>query len=194
MILTKELTLRDVVNIIHEQVGEEYRFIYRTECYDDHVVLNEANIDQDELGICYKQKASRFVMITGSSNSKHHGRMKVSARGIPINRTNKDKYISIYRKNKNIITFEGSLRNIKMSSYEYEMYIDLFLRNEELIQYANTHPENEKYIDAAFIRDENLRHLGAVVKRSRDTGDAVIYYQDGTIKYENIKGDEMLCY
>ena len=194
MIFTKDLTLRDVVNIIHEQVGEDYRFIYRTECYDDHVVLNEANIDQDELGICYKQKASRFVMITGSSNSKHHGRMKVSARGIPINRTNKDKYISIYRKNKNIITFEGSLRNIKMSSYEYEMYIDLFLRNEELIQYANTHPENEKYIDAAFIRDENLRHLGAVVKRSRDTGDAVIYYQDGTIKYENIKGDEMLCY
>lgn len=194
MIFTKDLTLRDVVNIIHEQVGEDYRFIYRTECYDDHVVLNEANIDQDELGICYKQKASRFVMITGSSNSKHHGRMKVSARGIPINRTNKDKYISIYRKNKNTITFEGSLRNIKMSSYEYEMYIDLFLRNEELIQYANTHPENEKYIDAAFIRDENLRHLGAVVKRSRDTGDAVIYYQDGTIKYENIKGEEMLCY
>ena len=194
MIFTKELTLREVVNIIHEQVGEEYRFIYRTECYDDHVVLNEANIDQDELGICYKQKASRFVMITGSSNSKHHGRMKVSARGIPINRTNKDKYISIYRKNKNTITFEGSLRNIKMSSYEYEMYIDLFLRNEELIQYTNTHPENEKYIDAAFIRDENLRHLGAVVKRSRDTWDAVIYYQDGTIKYENIKGEEMLCY
>lgn len=194
MIFTKDLTLRDVVNIIHEQVGEDYRFIYRTECYDDHVVLNEANIDQDELGICYKQKASRFVMITGSSNSKHHGRMKVSARGIPINRTNKDKYISIYRKNKNTITFEGSLRNIKMSSYEYEMYIDLFLRNEELIQYANTHPENEKYIDAAFIRDENLRHLGAVVKRSRDTGDAVIYYQDGTIKYENIKGEEILCY
>lgn len=194
MIFTKDLTLRDVVNIIHEQVGEDYRFIYRTECYDDHVVLNEANIDQDELGICYKQKASRFVMITGSSNSKHHGRMKVSARGIPINRTNKDKYISIYRKNKNTITFEGSLRNIKMSSYEYEMYIDLFLRNEELIQYANTHPENEKYIDAAFIRDENLRHLGSVVKRSRDTGDAVIYYQDGTIKYENIKGEEMLCY
>lgn len=194
MIFTKDLTLRDVVNIIHEQVGEDYRFIYRTECYDDHVVLNEANIDQDELGICYKQKASRFVMITGSSNSKHHGRRKVSARGIPINRTNKDKYISIYRKNKNTITFEGSLRNIKMSSYEYEMYIDLFLRNEELIQYANTHPENEKYIDAAFIRDENLRHLGAVVKRSRDTGDAVIYYQDGTIKYENIKGEEMLCY
>ena len=194
MIFTKDLTLRDVVNIIHEQVGEDYRFIYRTECYDDHVVLNEANIDQDELGICYKQKASRFVMITGSSNSKHHGRMKVSARGIPINRTNKDKYISIYRKNKNTITFEGSLRNIKMSSYEYEMYIDLFLRNEELIQYANTNPENEKYIDAAFIRDENLRHLGAVVKRSRDTGDAVIYYQDGTIKYENIKGEEMLCY
>ena len=91
MIFTKDLTLRDVVNIIHEQVGEDYRFIYRTECYDDHVVLNEANIDQDELGICYKQKASRFVMITGSSNSKHHGRMKVSARGIPINRTNKDK-------------------------------------------------------------------------------------------------------
>ena len=194
MIFTKDLTLRDVVNIIYEQVGEDYRFIYRTECYDDHVVLNEANIDQDELGICYKQKASRFVMITGSSNSKHHGRMKVSARGIPINRTNKDKYISIYRKNKNTITFEGSLRDIKMSSYEYEMYIDLFLRNEELIQYANTHPENEKYIDAAFIRDENLRHLGAVVKRSRDTGDAVIYYQDGTIKYENIKGEEMLCY
>ena len=194
MIFTKDLTLRDVVNIIHEQVGEDYRFIYRTECYDDHVVLNEANIDQDELGICYKQKASRFVMITGSSNSKHHGIMKVSARGIPINRTNKDKYISIYRKNKNTITFEGSLRNIKMSSYEYEMYIDLFLRNEELIQYANTHPENEKYIDAAFIRDENLRHLGAVVKRSRDTGDAVIYYQDRTIKYENIKGEEMLCY
>ena len=194
MIFTKDLTLRDVVNIIHEQVGEDYRFIYRTECYDDHVVLNEANIDQDELGICYKQKASRFVMITGSSNSKHHGRMKVSARGIPINRTNKDKYISIYRKNKNTITFEGSLRNIKMSSYEYEMYIDLFLRNEELIQYANTHPENEKYIDAAFIRDENLRHLGSVVKRSRDTGDAVIYYQDRTIKYENIKGEEMLCY
>ena len=74
------------------------------------------------------------------------------------------------------------------------MYIDLFLRNEELIQYANTHPENEKYIDAAFIRDENLRHLGSVVKRSRDTGDAVIYYQDRTIKYENIKGEEMLCY
>ena len=194
MIFTKDLTLRDVVNIIHEQVGEDYRFIYRTECYDDHVVLNEANIDQDELGICYKQKASRFVMITGNSNSKHHGRMKVSARGIPINRTNKDKYISIYRKNKNTITFEGSLRNKKMSSYEYEMYIDLFLRNEELIQYANTHPENEKYIDAAFIRDENLRYLGAVVKRSRDTGDAVIYYQDGTIKYENIKGEEMLCY
>ena len=46
-------------------------------------------------------------------------------------------------------------------------------------------------IDSAFIRDESLRHLGAVVKRSRNTGDAVIYYQDGTIKHEDIKGDEI---
>lgn len=111
MILTKELTLRDVVNIIHEQVGEEYRFIYRTECYDDHVVLNEANIDQRSLGI-QTNKRPRFVMITGSSKSKHHGRMKVSMQGVPINRTNQDKYISIYRKNKNTVTFEGRLNII----------------------------------------------------------------------------------
>ena len=81
MIFTKDLTLRDVVNIIHEQVGEDYRFIYRTECYDDHVVLNEANIDQRSLGIP-TNKRPRFVMITGSSNSKHPGRMKVSMEGI----------------------------------------------------------------------------------------------------------------
>lgn len=190
MIFTKELTLRDVVNIIHEQVGEEYRFIYRTECYDDHVVLNEANIDQRSLGI-QTNKRPRFVMITGSSKSKHHGRMKVSMQGVPINRTNQDKYISIYRKNKSTVTFEGRLNNIKMPSSEYEMYVDLFLRNEDLIQYANIHPENEEFIDKAFIKDENLRHLGAVVKRSRDTGNATIYYKDGIIKYEDIKGDEI---
>ena len=78
-----------------------------------------------------------------------------------------------------------------MSSSEYEMYVDLFLRNEELIQYANMHPENENNIDSAFIRDESLRHLGAVVKRSRDAGNATIYYKDGIIKYEDIKGDEI---
>ena len=82
--------------------------------------------------------------------------MKVSMQGVPINRTNQDKYISIYRKNKNTVTFEGRLNNIKMSSSEYEMYVDLFLRNEDLIQYANIRPENEEFIDKAFIKDENF--------------------------------------
>ena len=162
MIFTKDLTLRDVVNIIHEQVGEDYRFIYRTECYDDHVVLNEANIDQDELGICYKQKASRFVMITGSSNSKHHGRMKVSARGIPINRTNKDKYISIYRKNKNTIPpsvtksqIEEAFSAVKSGTQSSVKGGDTLLEQDKVVS-KHASIINVNLVHTTFVKIENI--------------------------------------
>ena len=71
--------------------------------------MHEANIDQRNLGIPLWKKKSmpRYIMITGSDESSHGGRMKVSLNGEHINNKNKINYISIYRKNNNSITYEG---------------------------------------------------------------------------------------
>ena len=114
--------------------------------------------------------------------------MKVSSIGTRINKYNKKDYISIYRSNRNTISYIGDLKAIKMSTKEYNMYVELFLRNEDLIwSIYNNHSKFGNSIDIAFINDEARRRQGLIVIRDRITGDAKIFDSNNNlIKIEPI--------
>ena len=78
--------------------------------------IEEANISSKDIKAPGKSKQDpRSIMITGADSSSHEGRMKVSKRGVNINRkTSHNDYISIYRKNQNTVTYDGKLENINI--------------------------------------------------------------------------------
>lgn len=119
--------------------------------------------------------------------------MKVSKHGEALSRaTNHNNYISIFRKDKDTIEYNGNLKNIDMISSEYEFYKNLFIRNENIIQLIkNGKGKYDEYVDQAFISDEQRRIFGLVVHRDQD-GNAKIYDNNGNLLYEeNIKGEKI---
>lgn len=201
MIFENYLTEQDIMENFIKGTGEERGFIFKA-YYNEGLILNnlrrgndniinEDNIDQDLLSIPkIKRQDSRFVMITGASTASHPGRMKVSAPGERIRRNNKNNYISIYRKDKTTINCEGKLSDINMNNKEYKLYINLFLRNEDLIQFARyDNGMYSQFIDAAFINDEKLRRDGYIVKRDRNTGAVAVYYNNKLLYTKNIGGE-----
>ena len=155
---------------------------------DDDILL-EANISSKDIKAPGKPKQDpRSIMITGADLSSHEGRMKVSKRGVNINRkTSHNDYISIYRKNQNTVTYIGDLENIDMTESEYQFYKDLFIRNENIIKIAR-HDTGRMgaYVDDALIRDEKCRSRGLTVDRDID-GYA-------TISKKNSKGESEVLY
>lgn len=146
----KELTENEKVKAFIESVvehdGDNTGFIFKSyyneetneiilnDLYcDENNIIYEANISQKDLYIKKSKNNSnpRYIMITGSDESSHGGRMKVSINGKHINPNNKNQYISIYRKDDNTISYIGNLSDIKMNKKEYKIYEDLFLRNED---------------------------------------------------------------
>lgn len=187
----KNLTRNEFINIDYN----EYDFGFMFESYyDDKLLLMiEANINQIYLGIPNGKKQPRNIMITGTENVSHSGRMKISLYGKPITRNNHNEYIEIYRKNKNTITYIGNLKDINMSNKEYKLYEDLFIRNENLIQFvSNSKGEYKEYIDSAFIHDEKLRREGYIVERDPKNGNVYIYLPNGDlVKVKSITGGEL---
>lgn len=106
--------------------------------------------------------------------------------------TDHDDYISIYRKNKDLIEFNGDLNKIKMNSKEYDYYKNLFIRNENLIQLVKQgNGKYDRYVDDALISDEKRRLSGLTVTRDND-GNASIYDKDGNLLYkENIRRERI---
>ena len=203
MVFTNVLTEQEVVESLIKESGVESGFIFKSYYdeendniilnnlyYDEDHILREGNVSQDDLGIPRYKNANnpRYVMITGSDESSHGGRMKVSSIGTRINKYNKKDYISIYRSNRNTISYIGDLKAIKMSTKEYNMYVELFLRNEDLIwSIYNNHGKFGSSIDIAFINDEARRRQGLIVIRDRITGDAKIFDSNNNlIKIEPI--------
>lgn len=80
-----------------------------------------------------------------------------------------------------------------MSNKEYKLYEDLFIRNENLIQFvSNSKGEYKEYIDNAFIHDEKLRREGYIVERDPKNGNAYIYLPNGDlVKVKSITGGEL---
>ena len=132
-------------------------------------------------------------MITGTDKVGHNGRMKVSKYGVRISRsTSHNDYISIYRKNDTTIDYEGDLSKINMDNTEYNFYVNLFLRNEILINLAQN-DKYIKYIDQAFISDEkDRRNNGHIVIRNQENGNADVYDKNNNYLYtKNIKGERI---
>ena len=208
MIFNNELPLteQEKFNIVRRDANIANGFIFKSVydsnniilsnfTYDDNGLLMEQNIDQDNLGIprSDNKRNSRYIMITGGDEAQHPGRMKVSSYGSKIKRNNKNQYISIYRSNKDTISYVGDLHDIDMSHSELLEYEDLFQRNEALIQYVRfSNGKYNDYIDNAFVNDENLRKCGYNVIRDRNTGNAMIYKDNILVRKENIKG-EIIC-
>jgi len=161
---------------------------------DDEYSILEANISVDQIGAPKnKNKKPRNILITGSGDSSHQGRMKVSKYGKNITRkSSHDDYISIYRKDKNTISYDGNLKNIDMKPSEYEYYKELFIRNENIIQLVKDEKgKYDEYVDDVLIQDEQNRLNGFTVIRDKD-GNASIYNKDGKLDHkENIKGEEI---
>lgn len=108
MVFTNVLTEQEVVESLIKESGVESGFIFKSYYdeendniilnnlyYDENHILREGNVSQDDLGIPRYKNANnpRYVMITGSDESSHGGRMKVSSIGTRINKYNK-KYIA----------------------------------------------------------------------------------------------------
>lgn len=209
MIFNNILTEQEILNIIMEYNVVESGFIFRSIYdentnditlsnfeFDDNGVLLEANISQKDLNIKLRKNQfnPRYVVIIGGDQASHSGRMKVSKNGIKIKRgDNVNDYISIYNDG-NGIEYKGNLSNLHMDSKELNEYINLFSRNEDLIQFIRY--SNNKYdhlADAAFINDEALRNAGYVVTRDRKNGNRYIYDENGNLLCkENIMGDKIL--
>lgn len=158
---------------------------------EEEQTILEANISSEDLGIPFKSKKQRYVMITGAEKVSHNGRMKVSKHGIRISRTTSyNDYISIHRDDSNTITHEGDLTKIGMSNAEYKYYVNLFLRNENLVNLAQDN-RYDNYVDQAFISDELARNNGNTVNRHKN-GDADVYNSAGELLYrKNIKGERI---
>lgn len=154
-------------------------------------MIEEANINTKDISAPHKGNSNyRYIMITGSGSASHAGRMKVSKNGVRISRTTSHKdYISIHKSTDNTIVYEGDLKEIKMNNSEYQYYVDLFIRNQELIQLVKT-GKYDNYIDNAIIEDENARLSGLIVKRDATNGNAEVYNTAGQLLYrKNIKGE-----
>lgn len=157
-------------------------------------IIQEGNIKAKGIGAPSKSKQlTRNIMITGSGDVSHQGRMKVSKPGIAISRsTSYNDYISIYRKNKDSIEFEGDLKKIQMNTKEYNYYEDLFIRNENLIQLVSQgNGKYDQYVDKAFVKDEQRRLEGLTVVRDTK-GNASIYDKNNNLlQRENIMGERI---
>ena len=92
MIFNNELPLteQEKFNIVRRDSNISNGFIFKSVynsnniilsnfTYDDNGLLMEQNIDQDNLGIprSDNKRNSRYIMITGSDEAQHPGRMKV---------------------------------------------------------------------------------------------------------------------
>lgn len=171
----------------------ETELLFEQLCLEDEEIIEEANINSSDIGAPSKQGNVRYIMITNSGKSSHQGRMKVSKPGVRIsNKSSHNDYISIYRKNKNSIEFDGDLKKIDMKSKEYKFYEDLFIRNEKLIQLVKTsNGKYDNYVDDALVSDEKRRLLGCTINRD-DNGNADIYDEHGKFSHrENIRGEEI---
>ena len=172
----------------------ETELLFKQLCLEDEEIIEEANINSSDIKAPSKQGKIRYIMITGSGISSHNGRMKVSKHGVRITRNTSHKdYISIYRKNNNTIDYEGNLKDIKMSNSEYQYYVDLFIRNESLIQIIKFgNGKYDSYADRAFIDDENDRLSGLIVRCNEINGDADVYNTEGKLLYRrNIRGEKI---
>lgn len=91
-----------------------------------------------------------------------------------------------------MIVHEGDLDKIDMTEKEYKYYIDLFIRNESLIQLVKDGKgKYDIYIDQAFVHDEQRRLSGLTIIRDKD-GNASIYDRMGNLSYkENIMGERI---
>ena len=195
MIFNNELPLTEqqIIEVLKRDAEVNSGFIFRVDYDNDQLILSEANISQVDLGIpkYNKKKQPRYIMITAANKSDHSGRMKVSLYNTRITPNNKNQYISIYRKDQNTISYDGSLKSIDMTTNEFKQYVQLFIRNENLIQFIRyTNGKYDSYADKAFIDDENLRRQGYNVIRDRFTGSADVYDQNNKLVYiKNIGGD-----
>lgn len=195
MIFNNELPLteQEIIEVLKRDAEVNSGFIFRVDYDNDQLILSEANISQVDLGIqkYNKKKQPRYIMITAANKSDHSGRMKVSLYNTRITPNNKNQYISIYRKDQNTISYDGSLKSIDMTTNEFKQYVQLFIRNENLIQFIRyTNGKYDTYADKAFIDDENLRRQGYNVIRDRFTGIADVYDQNNKLVYiKNIGGD-----
>jgi hypothetical protein len=195
MIFNNELPLteQEIIEVLKRDAEVNSGFIFRVDYDNDQLILSEANISQVDLGIqkYNKKKQPRYIMITAANKSDHSGRMKVSLYNTRITPNNKNQYISIYRKDQNTISYDGSLKSIDMTTNEFKQYAQLFIRNENLIQFIRyTNGKYDSYADKAFIDDENLRRQGYNVIRDRFTGSADVYDQNNKLVYiKNIGGD-----
>lgn len=172
----------------------ETNLLFEQLSLEDEQTILEANINTKDISAPHKGKGNyRYIMITGSGISSHNGRMKVSKPGIKITRsTSYEDYISIYRSNDNTIVYEGDLKEIKMTDSEYQYYINLFLRNEVLIQIVKAgNGKYDPYVDKAFTDDEKARLRGLIVNRKAN-GDVEAYKSDSTLEYRrNIRGEDI---
>ena len=139
----------------------------------------------------------RWIMIDNSDQASHGPRMKVSMRSQTPNiskNTSHDKYIEIYRSKNNEIAYKGDLNKIKMDNKEYKAYVDLFIRNENLIRLAQD-PTLAQYANPAFINDENMRFNNILIERVPN-GDLIAFkYVNGKpiVDYKlNIRGERIL--
>lgn len=177
------------------ELEEEILFeqIFNEDTESDPIL--EANISVDKINAPTpkkKNKRPRNILITGSGESSHGARMKVSKPGESISRrTSHNDYISIYRYDDDTITYKGNLKDIGMDSSEYKYYEDLFIRNENIIQLVKTGDgKYDQYVDDALIRDEQRRLNGYEINRDKN-GNAEIYKGNKLIEKENIRGDKI---
>lgn len=201
MIFDNTLTEQQIVENFIKEGGEGKGFIFKSYYdeennkiilsnlyYDENNIMHEENIRQDKLGIIKdkhnKKKPYRYVMVTGAAMADHPGRLKVSDCGVKIKPNNKNQYISIYRQNKNTISYEGNYRNINMTCDELNQYKNLFERNENLIQFIRySSGMYDARIDNAIIEDEMLRSQGYIVIRDRNTGSRSVYDSNNNLLY-----------
>lgn len=194
MIFNNYLTEKEIVEKMIKESNYDYGFIFRIDYVEDeNGCIQEGNINSDLVGAPNKKGNSRYIMITSAGSAKHPGRMKVSKPGSQISRsTSYNDYIEIYRKNATTITYDGNIKNINMKNKELDFYINLFIENENLIQFIRfNNGQYDDYIDSAFVRDIQARMSGLIVNRDRN-GNAEIYNINGAFLYrENIKGEKI---
>lgn len=189
MIFDNTLTEQQMVENFIKEGGEGKGFIFKSYYdeennkiilsnlyYDENNIMHEAGISQKQLGIPLQSKKSlpRYIMITGASTSKHGPRMKISSNGKHINKAAKT--VSIYRTSRGI-EIDGDIGSVGLNKNEKNDYINLFIRNEDLINFIRYNPQYESLADNAFIKDEYYRNNGYLVNRNRDTGHVDIFDQ-----------------
>ena len=177
--------------IISSSYNEDENIIDLEMVYDNYI--SEANISSSDIGIGKRDK-ERFIMITGTNNVSHGGRMKISKIKKRINKnTSHSDYISMHYDGKKIV--HEPLTNINMSNKEFKEYENLFMRNINLINLAQDSSKMQ-YVDSALIRDETMRKLKHNVVRDKN-GLATIYNKEDENKIdyiENLEGEIIYDY